>query len=93
MAQRDSLRDEVDDLSLVRRILTVEVKKARQELTGARAEIGLLARQVTALKRSAEESERRLNDVQYELDGVHARATRLTSRESRRQELVVSFIV
>lgn len=75
MAQGDRLRNEVDHLSSVRRTLSVDAKKARRELSSARAEVGLLRGQATTNKRSTEEAEQRASDVQYELDGALVRVT------------------
>lgn len=69
-AQLDRLSDEVDHISSVRGMLSVEMKKDGRELTRARAEIICLAGQVTTHKRSAEKAERPWNYVQYELDGA-----------------------
>lgn len=55
----------------------MKVKKVRREWTNARTEIGLLVWYITKHKRSAEETERRLNVVQYELDGARTRVTQL----------------
>lgn len=79
-AHRNQQRDEVDHLSLVRGTLFFQMKKARWELTSARAEIGLLTRQLRTHKRSAGDAERRTNDVQYEVDGARAMVTQLKSR-------------
>lgn len=76
--------DEVDQLFLVMGAVSVEVKKSRRMLTRAQEEIGILVDQAATHKQSAEDTERLLNDGEYQLDGARARITQLPSSETLR---------
>lgn len=61
-------------------------------MSGARVKIGTLVGHLMAYKSSRDETERPLNNVQYELDGTRGRITQLTTREARHQEQVDRII-
>lgn len=88
MAQRDRLGNNVDQLSLATCTLSVEVQRARQELTSARTEIRPLNGQYRMPQQSVDSSEQRLHNVSYEVDCAWALPLALTTQEICYQEHV-----
>lgn len=66
-------------------------EKNLRQLAGRLAEIALLSGQATTPKRSAEGADRRLNHVQYKLDGARERITQKTSQKNQCQKRVDGF--